>query len=295
MSCSSLTRGIVAALIALTAITTLNSAEPNRITSDGRLKMDPVFVNHGQDIVYTVLESPTQTVLNRIRLEGGGEERLRPKATTAEFEAAFSSDDRYCAYVQSRGNLALRLVINDSRTDEEHSVEPGGGFSGLRHPSVSVSAGAVAFSIPAAGGQQIVSTDLQARNRKDLTQGDSLNFWPSFSPDGRSIAFGSNRDGDFEIYVMNADGSDVRRLTDSPGRDMRPSWSPDGRRIAFTSVRDGNPEIYLTNIDGTGLVRITNHPEQDDYSCWHPDGSRLAIVSERAGKFDLYLIDVPPN
>jgi TolB protein len=257
--------------------------------------MDPAFVDQGKALVYTVLEAPSQTSLVRLRLEDGNQERLHQKATTAEFEAAFSSDGRYCAYVQSRGNLSLRLVIHDTRDDKESTLEPGGGFSGMRHPSISTVAGRVIFSMPGAGGQQIVSTDLQAVNRKELTQGDGLNFWPSFSPDGRSIVFGSSRDGDFDIYVMNADGSDVRRLTASPGRDMRPSWSPDGHRIAFTSARDGNPEIYLANADGTGLTRITNHPEQDDFACWHPDGQRLAIVSERSGKFDLSLVDVPAN
>lgn len=272
-----------------------SAAEPTRLTHDGRLKMDPVFVNQGKEIVYTVLETPTQTVLNRLRLEDGSEERLHAKAATAEFEAAFSSDDRYCAYVQSRGNLALRLVIHDTREDKESVVEPGGGFSGMRHPTISSTAERVAFSIPASGGQQIVSVDLQGTNRQELTHGDGLNFWPSFSPDGRSIAFGSSRDGDFDIYIMDVDGGHVRRLTDSPGRDMRPSWSPDGRRLAFTSVRDGNPEVYVVNSDGSGLVRVTNDPEQDDYSCWHPDGRRLTIVSERSGKFDLYLIDAPPE
>ena len=283
------------AFLTLTFAGGLSAAESTRLTSDGRLKMDPVFVNQGQDIVFTVLEKPTQTVLNRIHLEDHSEQRVHPKATTAEFEAAFSSDDRYCAYVQSRGNLALRLVIHETREGTESALEPGGGFSGMRHPSISLASRLVVFSIPDAGGQQIVSVDLQAQNRKQLTQGDGLNFWPSFSPDGRSIAFGSSRDGDFDIYVMNADGGDVRRLAASPGRDMRPSWSPDGRRIAFTSVRDGNPEIYVVNADGTDLVRVTNHPEQDDYACWHPDGRRLVIVSERAGRFDLYLIDVPSS
>jgi Tol biopolymer transport system component len=283
------------ALAVLTFAGASVAAEPTRLTHDGRLKMDPVFVNQGQDIVFTVLETPTQTVLNRIHLEDRSEERLHPKASTAEFEAAFSSDDRYCAYLQSRGNLTLRLVIHDTREGKESAVEPGGGFSGMRHPSISLASGRVVFSLPGAGGQQIVSVDLQAQNRKQLTQGDGLNFWPSFSPDGRSIAFGSSRDGDFDIYVMNADGDDVRRLAASPGRDMRPSWSPGGRRIAFTSARDGNPEIYVVNADGTGLVRVTNHPEQDDYACWHPDGRRLVIVSERSGKFDLYLIDAPES
>jgi Tol biopolymer transport system component len=286
---------LVFALAMLTLADSLAGAEPARLTHDGRLKMDPVFVNQGHDIVFTVLESPTQTVLNRIRLEGHSEERLHPKAATAEFEAVFSPDDRYCAYVQSRGNLTLRLVIHDTRESKESTVEPGGGFSGMRHPSISPTSRSVVFSMPGAGGQHIASTDLQAQNRKQLTQGDSLNFWPSFSPDGQSIAFGSSRDGDFDIYVMKADGNDVRRLAASPGRDMRPSWSPDGRRMAFTSARDGNPEIYVVNVDGTGLVRVTDHPEQDDYASWHPDGRRLVMVSERSGKFDLYLIDAPSS
>ncbi|HWB08242.1 MAG TPA: hypothetical protein VG826_03420 [Pirellulales bacterium] len=295
MSCCSVARFICSALAGLTFAGALVAAEPTRLTFDGRLKMDPVFVNQGQDIVFTVLETPTQTVLNRLHLEDGREERLHPKATTAEFEAAFSTDDRYCAYVQSRGNLTLRLVIHDTREGKESALEPGGGFSGMRHPSISLASRRVAFSIPGAGGQQIVSVDLQAEDRKPLTEGDGLNFWPSFSPDGRSIAFGSSREGDFDIYVMNADGSELRRLAASPGRDMRPSWSPDGRRLAFTSVRDGNPEIYVVNADGTGLVRVTNHPEQDDYSAWRPDGRQLVIVSERSGKFDLYLTDVPSS
>ena len=278
------------ALAALVGAT--HAAEPLRLTRDGRLKMDPVFVEQGRALVYTVLESPSQTSLIRLRLDNGSEERLHPKATTAEFEAAFSADDRYCAYVQSRGNLSLRLVIHDTRDNKESTVEPRGGFSGMRHPSISTTAGRVIFSIPAAGGDQIISTDLQAANRKELTQGDSLNCWPAFSPDGRSIAFGSSRDGDFDIYIMNADGSNVRRLVENRGRDMRPSWSPDGGRIAFTSAHDGNPEIYIINADGTGMTRVTNNPEQDDFACWHPDGQRLAIVSERLGKFDLYLVEV---
>src|SRR5581483_9402812 len=127
-----------AILLVFTFATASAAAEPTRLTHDGRQKMDPVFVNHGEDLVFTVLEKPTQTVLNRMRLVDRNEQLLHPKATTAEFEAAFSSDDHYCAYVQSRGNLTLRLVIHDTRDGRESTVEPGGGFSGMRHPSISL-------------------------------------------------------------------------------------------------------------------------------------------------------------
>jgi Tol biopolymer transport system component len=231
----------------------------------------------------------------KLRLADGVQERLHPKAATTEFEPAFSRDGRHCAFVQSRGNLSLRLVISDLAQDKESIFDPGGGFAGMRRPSFAPDASHLVVSLPGGGGQQIVAIGLDGRRGKNLTEGESLNCWPAYSPDGKQIAFGSNRDGDFELYLMNADGGGLQRLTSSPNRDMRPAWSPDGRRIAFTSARDGNPEIYVMNADGSSPVRLTDNAEQDDFAAWRPDGRQLVVVSERDGKFDLYLLDVPAN
>lgn len=268
-------------------------AKAQRLTSDGRLKMDPVFIAGGTELVFTVLESPEQTSLMKLRLADGVQSRLNPKAATTEFEPAFSGDGRYCAFVQNRGNLSLQLVIRDRVQDRETIFDPGGGFAGMRRPSFAPDAGKLIVSLPAGGGEQIVEIGLDGRRGKNLTEGEVLHCWPAFSPDGKQIAFGSNRDGDFELYAMNATGGDMKRLTFSASRDLRPAWSPDGRRIAFTSARDGNTEIYVMHADGSSPVRLTDNTEQDDFAAWHPDGRRLAIVSERAGKFDLYLIETP--
>ncbi len=270
-------------------------SQPVRLTTDGRLKMDPVFTSAGTELVFTVLEKADQTSLIKLRLPDGAQERFNPKATTSEFEAAFSRDGRYCSYVQNRGNLSLRLVIRDLLHDKESIFDPGGGFAGMRHPTFALNSSGLVVSNPGSGGQQLLAIGLDGRRGKELTQGESLNCWPAFSPNGRQIAFGSSRDGDFDLYLMDADGSNVSRIVASPGRDMRPAWSPDGRRLAFTSARDGNPEIYVINVDGSGIVRLTENPEQDDFAAWHPDGRRLTFVSERAGKFDLYLSDVPAD
>jgi TolB protein len=263
-----------------------------RLTHDGRQKMDPVFVTGGSELVFTIQEHPTQLSIMRCRLADGSMARLHPQATTSEFEAAFSADGRYCAFVQNRANLSLKLVIRDTKEDKDAIFDPGGGFAGMHRPTVAPDNSRVAFSIPALGGQQIASVNLQGRDRKYLTQ-VGLNNWPAFSPDGKEIAFGSSRDGHFEIYLMDSAGNAVRRLTRSQAMNMRPAWSPDGRRLAFTSNRDGNYEIYVVNADGTGLARVTYHPDRDDYTAWHPDGKHLVTVSERGGQSDLYLLEAP--
>ncbi|MCS6851774.1 MAG: hypothetical protein NZ700_11470 [Gemmataceae bacterium] len=271
----------------------MSFAEPKRLTSDGQLKMDPVFVEGGEAIVYTVQESPTMMSLMKVSSRGGKPERLHPEATTAEFEATFSADGRYYAFVQSRGNLNLKLVIRDTKEKKDAVFDPGGGFASIRRPSFAPDGSRLALSIPAANGQKIITLNNQGQDRKDLT-GEGVNNHPAWSPDGKRIAFVSSRDGDFEIYTMAPDGSEVRRLTQNPSLDIRPAWSPDSRRLAFTSNRSGSYDIWLMKADdGSGLVRLTTNPERDDYPAWHPNGRQLVMVSERNGQFDLFLVDVP--
>jgi Tol biopolymer transport system component len=263
-----------------------------RLTTDGRTKADPVFIRGGSEIVFTVLESPTQLSLMRLRLADGTVERLHPGATTSEFEAAFSPDGRYYAFVQSRANLNLKLVIRDTKLNRDALFDPGGGFAGMRRPAVAPDGSRVVFSLPNAAGQQLVSVDAEGKDRKDLTRA-GINNWPAYSPDGKRLAFGSSRDGDFEVYAMDADGGGARRLTRSRGLDARPAWSPDGRRIAFTSNRDGCYQIYVMNADGGGARPVRRTGEREDYAAWHPDGKRLVVVAEGGGRSDLYLIEVP--
>jgi len=60
----------------------------------------------------------------------------------------------------------------------------------------------------------------------NISNHESRDQWPSWSPDGTRIAFQSYRDGNWEIYVMNADGSDPQRLTNNEVKDIEPAWRP---------------------------------------------------------------------
>ncbi|MCH8042851.1 MAG: PD40 domain-containing protein [Planctomycetes bacterium] len=272
------------------------AAGPLRLTNDGHLKRDPTFTNAGKQIVYVSGASPIQLQIMQLKFDEADTIKQKPsplheKATKSEFEPAFSRDGRFYAFVQSRGNLSLALVIRDTKLNKDAEIKPGGGFSGLRSPAIAPDNSRVLYCYPENGTQQIFSVNPQAGDKKALTDSPGVNNWPCYTPDGKTIVFGATRDKNYEIYAMDADGKNPRRLTDSPLMDIRPVVSPDGRRIAFASGRDGNREIYVMNLDGTGVRRITHHPERDDYPAWHPDGKRLLIVSERAGRYDLYLVD----
>jgi TolB protein len=267
--------------------------EPTRLTHDGRLKRDPRFIDGGSAVVYSAVESPTLMRLLRLDLDSGRISVLHPKANTSQFEATFSPDGRYCAFVEFRAVTNVKLVIRDTQEHTDALFDPGSDRAHLGNPAIDPHTGRVLFSLPRTVGQQLVSVDLQGGDLRYLTShSDAIDDWPAPSPDGRRLAFASSRDGDFEIYVADADGGNPRRLTHSPRLDIRPTWSPDGRRLAFTSMRDGNYEVYVIGSDGSGLRRITNHPERDDFPQWHPDGRRLLTISERAGQFDLYLWNI---
>lgn len=270
----------------------LSAAEPTRLTTDGRVKRDPVFLKpDGSELLFTVLDRPKQLRLMKLTLTNNRVESLHPDETRSEFEPTVSRDGRFLAFVQNRGNLSLALVIQDLMTGMQTEVPPGGGFSGMHSPTIAPDNSRVIYSYPEEGRQHLFVVGLDAKQPRRLVDSSGINNWPSFSPDGRQVVFSSTRDGDFDLYVMSSDGSNVRRLTDSPKQDIRPQWSPDGRRIAFTSNRDGNYEIYTISPDGSGLARITNHAEQDDYAVWHPTGQRLVFVAERDGHQDIVSLE----
>jgi TolB protein len=265
---------------------------PRRLTSDGTLKLAPVFVADGDDLVFATQELPNLMAIVRLKLFDGSRQRLHPTVVNHQFDPAFSRDGRWHAFARSSNAPQTVLVIEDVLDKKQSVFQPRESRATARNPSFAPDGSRVVFSLSDVGGHQIVSVSIKGQDLKRLTEAAGMNAWPAYAPDGRKIAFGSSRTGEFEIYVMNADGSDVRRLTHSQGFDARPAWSPDGARIAFTSNRDGNYDVYVMNADGSSPRNLTKHPARDDHPAWHPDGRRMVFTSDRDGGSDIYMIEV---
>ncbi|MGQ9682799.1 MAG: LpqB family beta-propeller domain-containing protein [Anaerolineae bacterium] len=124
-----------------------------------------------------------------------------------------------------------------------------------------------------------------------LSDGNSEDTQPAWSPDGNRLAFVSNRSGNRDIWIMGADGSHLTNITNSGADEWTPAWSPDGLYIAFSSNRDGNWELYTAKADGTQVHRVTWSAAPDYSPSWSPDGGRLAFVSERDGNPEIYVVN----
>ncbi len=127
---------------------------------------------------------------------------------------------------------------------------------------------------------------------KQLTEGNWIDSYCSWSPDCKKIAFSSNRDGNFKIYVINADGTRLVRLTDilPAYNDYMPTWSPDSKKILFYSNISGNFQIYIMNADGTDETNLSNNAFADTFPSMSPDGSEIIFsqgtTSKNIGKMN---------
>ncbi|MGH8604709.1 MAG: hypothetical protein ACREXR_18570, partial [Gammaproteobacteria bacterium] len=126
---------------------------------------------------------------------------------------------------------------------------------------------------------------------KRLTDNDSYDGHPIWSPDASQIAFESLRDGTHAIYVMQADGSNPTRITHGHGRQALPSWSPDGKKIVFLSEREGSAGIYVVDLKGGDETRLTTVGDDGD-PAWSPDGQQITFASRRDGNWEIYVMDV---
>jgi TolB protein len=146
---------------------------------------------------------------------------------------------------------------------------------------------------------QVYVLDSRTGQRVRLTETDSNERTPRWSPDGQRLVFASDRDGNRELYVIDlsvalSEGGDagLTNLTQHKAPDWQPAWSPDGNRVAFSSHRDDNWEIYVVDADGSNLQRLTDHPENDFSPSWSPDGRQLVFASRRYADADLFSIEV---
>ncbi|MDQ3654908.1 MAG: S9 family peptidase [Chloroflexota bacterium] len=163
---------------------------------------------------------------------------------------------------------------------------------------------------------QLWITNLDGKNRRQLTFNGSRNSGARWSPDGGQIAFVSDRIGDKQqgIFIIPADGGEARQILASHQPLSGLAWSPDGATIACTSSYDpenpdGTPpspddaprvrvtrrldykqdtrgdgylgdhrvQIFVVDVASGESRRLTTELVDHHAPAWSPDGSRIAV------------------
>jgi len=148
----------------------------------------------------------------------------------------------------------------------------------------------VAYHSTRTGNSEIWMNHLDGRPETQITDNDSWDLYPDWSPDGERMIFVSDRDGGlFKIFIANSDGGGGRLLVDKPITldsqyapvvgSLVSRWSPDGERIAFLADGDKALALWTVGADGEGARKVLDNATGFD---WYRD-SRHGIYSRHHG------------
>jgi TolB protein len=127
---------------------------------------------------------------------------------------------------------------------------------------------------------------------RPLTQDQSINLSPRWSPNGKEMVFISYSGANSFLHHLALDTMSRRILSARENMNGPACWSPDGRLLALTLTIDGNPELYLIDTSGAIVKRLTHYPGIDVSPTWSPDGKDLAFVSNRSGSPQIYILEL---
>ncbi len=141
-------------------------------------------------------------------------------------------------------------------------------------------------------GYEIFTMNLDGSNRRQITDNDTQEFLPHFSPpDGKRLVFTRFVTGSYsvpgaETHVVLYDFA--TRAEKDLGEGSQPVWSPDGSRLAFMCKRFASQSLCLMNADGSGAHEAAR-PGGDEKDliwgdpAWSIDDWILMTVGEDRG------------
>jgi Tol biopolymer transport system component len=82
------------------------------------------------------------------------------------------------------------------------------------------------------------------------SEGNDLQFYPQWSPEGDKIFFAWDQHGPFQIYCINTDGTNLQRVTHDDNDYVIPSISFDEKKILYSASDGERWGLYMSSIDG---------------------------------------------
>jgi len=156
------------------------------------------------------------------------------------------------------------------------------------------------LSLPPTQARLFIS-NADGSGERALTQADSFDYDPSWSPRGDWVVFTSERAGSADLYRIHPDGTGLDRLTDDPAYDDQGGFSPNEKEIVFVTTRAaGRANLWVLDVDTRKARPLTSGNGGDFRPAWSPDGKWIAFSSDRdsslpatKGRWErLHLVDI---
>jgi TolB protein len=153
-----------------------------------------------------------------------------------------------------------------------------------RFPALSPDASRLALTMSYSGSTDLYVTSAAGGQGRRLTNDQSIESHPTWSPDGRSIAYTRSNEksgANSGLAVISALGGKPEVLAGISGNPTSPEWSPDGGHIAFTLDSKDGRGVALFDLKKRETAMLEGSETAHSPS-WAPDSRHLVFISENA-------------
>lgn len=191
-------------------------------------------------------------------------------------------------------DIAGRLWRLPETGGEATAITPPSDLS-LR-PALAPDGRTLAFQSLRDGYFQILVTDLEEGETRQVTSGYSHHVSPVWSADGRRLAMASDRSGDFGIWELEIDTLAMRQLTFEPGDERDPAWGgPDGSILVYISDL-GDRSLLVLRAPSQAPRTLASSDRRLHAPAWRPDGSVITYVAAtgQGPRLHMVILSEPP-
>ena len=195
-----------------------------RLTNDAGIDNYPSWTPDGAGILFSSDRSGNDDIY-RMNADGTGVTPLTNDAAD-EIAPAMSPDGSQILFSSDEtGSMDLFLMAADGTGRINLTVgEPGSELYPDWHPTIP---GRFVFQYAApASDPEIYQGDTAGGPLVNLTDNDTFDSLPAYSPDGALIAYEGVAIGVGEVLVMNADGTGEINASNGTAYDGHPTWDP---------------------------------------------------------------------
>jgi Tol biopolymer transport system component len=269
--------------------------DPQGLLADGFDNLAPAWRPDDHHIVF----------LSNRRGEGGsdvweidvnsGSLRQLTFETNRVMYVSVSADDRvaYVPFWHDTFLFAVDLMTGKRRQLTSHTKD---NFGARFSPDGQT----LAYHSTHTGTSEIWLHYLDGQQETRITDHESWDLYPDWSPDGRHLVFVSDRqDSRYKIFIVNSDGGGERLLIDQPisfyspllpvNANLVSRWSPDGEQIAFLVGAKDSTTLWTVQADGEGARKILENATGFD---WYRDNRHGLYTRRHGSESEIVAVDL---